>query len=77
MKEVTYPDGTTIDTNVGSVNVQYTGTRAQPMSLVSASASAYIGASTYSFFNATGNTRCTVACSDRTITYNQNGTIYN
>ena len=61
----------------GSVNVQYSGTRAQFIELVNASAAAYTGTGTYCFFTANGNTRCTVTCSDRTVTYNQNGTIYN
>lgn len=61
----------------GSVNVEYSGTRAQFIELVNASAAAYTGAGTYCFFTANGNTRCTVTCSDRTVTYNQNGTIYN
>ena len=61
----------------GSVNAQYAGTRAQFIELVNASAAAYTGGGTYCFFTANGNTRCTVTCSDRTVTYNQNGTIYN
>ena len=62
----------------GSVNVQYAGTRAQFIELVNASAAAYTGGGTYCFFTANGNTRCTVTCSgNQTVTYNQNGTIYN
>lgn len=66
-----------VNVSNGSVNVQYAGTRAQFIELVNASAAAYTGGGTYCFFTATGNTRCTVTCSDRTVTYNQNGTIYN
>ena len=62
----------------GSVNVQYSGTREQFIELVNASAAAYTGTGTYCFFTANGNTRCTVTCSgNQTVTYNQNGTIYN
>ena len=62
----------------GSVNVQYAGTRVQFIELVNASAAAYTGGGTYCFFTATGNTRCTVTCSNNeTVTFNQNGTIYN
>lgn len=61
----------------GSVVVNYAGTRDDFIELVNASAAAYTGEGTYCFFTATGNTRCTVTCSDTTVTYNQNGTIYN
>ena len=62
----------------GSVKVQYAGTRDEFIALVNASAAAYTGGGTYCFFTANGNTRCTVTCSgNQTVTYNQNGTIYN
>ena len=73
---LTYLGNHAIKLNVsgGSVTVNFAGTVAQFKTLVSNSASAY--GSGYSFFTASGTTRCTVNCSDSQVVYNQDGTVY-